>query len=87
PRRAVAHTRRGGRLTGRRAWWLHRARHLRRLPSAERRVRVLVDWVLGGVFSREVVSLGAMEHPRSAFEGGFGPGPGRPSDAGPDAPR
>ncbi|MFF7453432.1 NAD(P)/FAD-dependent oxidoreductase [Kitasatospora sp. NPDC008115] len=56
--RAVAHTRRGGRLTGRRAWWLHRARHLRRLPSAERRVRVLTDWVLAGLFSREVVPLG-----------------------------
>ncbi|MFE6056928.1 NAD(P)/FAD-dependent oxidoreductase [Kitasatospora sp. NPDC056446] len=87
PHRAVAHTRRGGKLTGRRAWWLHRARHLRRLPSAERRVRVLMDWVLGGVFSREVVSLGAMEHPRSTFEEGFGSRPGRPSEPGPDAPR
>lgn len=81
--RAVAHTRRGARLTGRRAWWLHRARHLRRLPSTERRVRVLMDWVLGGVFSREVVSLGAAEHPRSEFEAGFGRGP----EGGPDAPR
>ncbi|MEV7020838.1 FAD-dependent oxidoreductase [Kitasatospora sp. NPDC093558] len=81
-RRAVAHTRRGGRLTGRRAWWLHRARHLRRLPSADRRVRVLMDWVLGGLFSREVVSLGTLEHPRSEFEAGFGPRPER----GPDAP-
>ncbi|MFF2039344.1 NAD(P)/FAD-dependent oxidoreductase [Kitasatospora sp. NPDC058170] len=69
--RAVAHTRRGGRITGRRAWWLHRARHLRRLPSADRRVRVLMDWVLGGLFSREVVSLGTLEHPRSEFEAGF----------------
>ncbi|AUG79041.1 NADH dehydrogenase [Kitasatospora sp. MMS16-BH015] len=72
-RRAVAHTRRGGQLTGRRAWWLHRARHLRRLPSAERRVRVLTDWLLGGLFKREVVSLGAVEHPRSEFEAGFPP--------------
>ncbi|MEU1507110.1 FAD-dependent oxidoreductase [Kitasatospora sp. NPDC005748] len=72
--RAVAHTSGGGRLTGRRAWWLHRARHLRRLPSADRRVRVLMDWVLGGLFSREVVSLGTVEHPRSEFEAGFGKG-------------
>ncbi|WP_254802016.1 NAD(P)/FAD-dependent oxidoreductase [Kitasatospora sp. SUK 42] len=86
-RRAVAHTRRGGRLTGRRAWWLHRARHLWRLPSAERRVRVLMDWVFGGVFSRETVSLGAMEHPRTTFEDGFDPGSGRPPGAGPEAPR
>ena len=85
--RAVAHTRRGGRLTGRRAWWLHRARHLRRLPSAERRVRVLTDWVLLGVFSREVVSLGTMVHPRSTLEGGFDSGTGRPAGAEPEAPQ
>ncbi|MEE1822843.1 FAD-dependent oxidoreductase [Streptomyces sp. BE20] len=64
--RAVAHTRRGGRLTGRRAWWLHRARHLRRLPSGDRRVRVLMDWALAGLFSREVVSLGKPEQPEFA---------------------
>jgi len=68
--RGVAHTRRG-QLTGRRAWWLHRARHLRRLPSLDRRVRVLTGWLLGGLFSREVVSLGSVEHPRSEFEAGF----------------
>lgn len=70
-RRAVAHTRRGTRLTGRRAWWLHRARQLRRLPSADRRVRVLMDWLFGGLFHREVVSIGAIEHPRAEFESGF----------------
>ncbi len=69
--RGVAHTRRGGQLTGRRAWWLHRARHLRRLPSFDRRVRVLTDWLLAGLFNREVVSLGSVEHPRSEFEAGF----------------
>ncbi|WP_354645008.1 NAD(P)/FAD-dependent oxidoreductase [Kitasatospora camelliae] len=74
--RAVAHTRRG-QLTGRRAWWLHRARHLRRLPSLERRVRVLTDWLLGGVFSREVVSLGTVENPRAEFESGFESGSDR----------
>ncbi|GAA2798297.1 MULTISPECIES: NAD(P)/FAD-dependent oxidoreductase [Kitasatospora] len=85
--RAVAHTRRGGRLTGRRAWWLHRARHLRRLPSGDRKVRVLMDWLLGGVFSREVVSLGTLEHPRAEFEAGFGTGPSPRSGrgAGPEA--
>ncbi|MGK4582392.1 NAD(P)/FAD-dependent oxidoreductase [Kitasatospora sp. HPMI-4] len=68
--RGVAHTRRGH-LTGRRAWWLHRARHLQRLPSLDRRVRVLTDWLLGGLFNREVVSLGSVEHPRAEFEAGF----------------
>ncbi|MER8183545.1 FAD-dependent oxidoreductase [Kitasatospora sp. NPDC094015] len=68
--RAVAHTRRG-QLTGRRAWWLHRARHLRRMPSTERRVRILADWLLAAMFRREVVSLGSVEHPRAEFEAGF----------------
>ncbi|WP_371480115.1 NAD(P)/FAD-dependent oxidoreductase [Kitasatospora sp. NBC_00315] len=68
--RGVADTRRG-RITGRRAWLLHRARHLRRLPTADRRVRVLTDWLLAGLFTREVVSLGTVEHPRSEFEAGF----------------
>ncbi|MGW4898359.1 NAD(P)/FAD-dependent oxidoreductase [Kitasatospora sp. NPDC004240] len=72
--RAVAHTRRGGRLTGRRAWWVHRARHLRGLPSNDRRVRVLMDWLLGGFFSREVVSLGAPERPKEGTPTPGGPG-------------
>jgi NADH dehydrogenase len=66
-RRAVAHTR-GRSLTGRRAWLLHRARTLRRLPSSDRRIRILADWVLGSVFSREMVSLGSVEHPRAEFQ-------------------
>nr|WP_030464516.1 FAD-dependent oxidoreductase [Kitasatospora sp. NRRL B-11411] len=74
--RAVAHTRRGTRLTGRRAWWLHRARQLRRLPTRERRIRVLMDWLFGGLFQREVVALGTIEHPRAEFESGFTTGPG-----------
>ncbi|MFI9270290.1 NAD(P)/FAD-dependent oxidoreductase [Kitasatospora sp. NPDC052896] len=66
-RRGVAH-RDGRSLSGRRAWLLHRARTLRGLPSPDRRVRVLADWVLGAVFAREAVSLGALEHPRAEFE-------------------
>ncbi|MFE0464947.1 NAD(P)/FAD-dependent oxidoreductase [Kitasatospora sp. NPDC058965] len=66
-RRAVAHTR-GRSLTGRRAWLLHRARTLRRLPSTDRRVRILADWLLGSLFSREMVSLGSVEHPRAEFQ-------------------
>ncbi|WP_245983923.1 NAD(P)/FAD-dependent oxidoreductase [Streptomyces tateyamensis] len=69
--RAVAHT--GGRSrTGRRAWLLHRARTLRRLPSTDRRIRVLADWLLGALFSREVASLAAVEHPRAEFRAAVG---------------
>lgn len=69
--RAVAHTRKGS-LTGRRAWLLHRARTLRGLPSSDRRVRVLADWLLGGLFAREAVSLASVEHPRAEFEAAAG---------------
>ncbi|MCX4747425.1 FAD-dependent oxidoreductase [Kitasatospora sp. NBC_01287] len=70
-RRAVAHTRKGS-LTGRRAWLLHRARTLRGLPSPDRRVRVLADWLLGALFTREAVSLASVEHPRAEFEAAAG---------------
>lgn len=69
--RGVAHTRKRS-LTGRRAWLLHRARTLRRLPSPDRRVRILADWILSGLFTREVVSLGSLEHPRAEFEAAAG---------------
>ncbi|TWF98512.1 NADH dehydrogenase [Kitasatospora viridis] len=70
-RSAVAQ-RRGRSLTGRRAWLLHRARTLRRLPSGDRRVRVLADWVLGGLFAREPVSLASVEDPRAEFRAAAG---------------
>ncbi len=75
--RGVAHTRRRS-LTGRRAWLLHRARTLRRLPSPDRRVRILADWILSGLFTREIVSLGSLEHPRAEFEAAAGSPDGAP---------
>jgi NADH dehydrogenase len=62
-RGAVAHAG-GRRLTGRRATLVHRVRTLRRVPGADRRARILADWVLGGLFTREAVALeppGALE--------------------------
>lgn len=45
-------------------------------PTRERRIRVLTDWLFGGLFQREIVSLGTIEHPRAEFESGFTSGPG-----------
>jgi NADH dehydrogenase len=50
------------------AWLLHRAYHLSRMPTANRKARVLAEWVLSGLFKREIVSLGSLEHPRAEFE-------------------
>jgi NADH dehydrogenase len=46
------------------AWLIHRAYHLSRVPTVNRKARVLAEWVLSGLFSREIVSLGSLEHPR-----------------------
>ncbi|MGP2441442.1 NAD(P)/FAD-dependent oxidoreductase [Streptomyces sp. JW3] len=50
------------------AWFLHRAYHLSRVPTVNRKARVLAEWVLSGLFRREIVSLGSLEHPRAEFE-------------------
>ncbi|MFC1418539.1 NAD(P)/FAD-dependent oxidoreductase [Streptacidiphilus cavernicola] len=59
---------RGRALHGRPAWLLHRAVHLRRVPTLDRKARVLADWFLAGVLKREIVSMGALEQPRAGFE-------------------
>ncbi|CQR63237.1 NAD(P)/FAD-dependent oxidoreductase [Streptomyces leeuwenhoekii] len=63
----VAHVR-GRKLKGFPAWVLHRAYHLSRMPTANRKARVLAEWTLSGFFAREIVSLGSLEHPRVEFE-------------------
>ncbi|MCM3265901.1 MULTISPECIES: NAD(P)/FAD-dependent oxidoreductase [Streptomyces] len=59
---------RGHRLSGYPAWFLHRAYHLSRVPTVNRKARVLAEWTLAGLFRREIVSLGSLEHPRAEFE-------------------
>ncbi|WP_370070621.1 NAD(P)/FAD-dependent oxidoreductase [Streptacidiphilus sp. MAP5-3] len=55
-------------LHGRSAWLLHRAVHLRRVPTWERKARVMSDWLLASLTGREIVSLGELEEPRAGFE-------------------
>ncbi|WP_345620493.1 NAD(P)/FAD-dependent oxidoreductase [Streptomyces ziwulingensis] len=58
----------GRRLKGYPAWFMHRAYHLSRVPTFNRKARVLAEWTLSGLFKREIVSLGSLEHPRAEFE-------------------
>ncbi|PZS31383.1 MAG: NADH dehydrogenase FAD-containing subunit [Pseudonocardiales bacterium] len=58
----------GIRLRGIVAWFMHRTYHLSRIPTFNRKVRVLADWTGALVFRREVVSLGQLQTPRSEFE-------------------
>ncbi|WP_433891415.1 NAD(P)/FAD-dependent oxidoreductase [Streptomyces sp. CA-111067] len=78
----------GRKFKGYPAWLMHRAYHLSRVPTFNRKAKVLAEWVLAGLFKREIVSLGSLEHPRAEFElaaGGEGPDrrPGGGTDEGP----
>ncbi|MER7497747.1 NAD(P)/FAD-dependent oxidoreductase [Streptomyces pharetrae] len=65
--KGVAHVY-GRKLKGYPAWFMHRAYHLSRVPTFNRKARVLAEWGLAGLFKREIVSLGSLEHPRAEFE-------------------
>ncbi|KUO08830.1 NAD(P)/FAD-dependent oxidoreductase [Streptomyces sp. DSM 15324] len=74
----------GRKLKGYPAWFMHRAYHLSRVPTFNRKARVLAEWILAGLFKREIVSLGSLEHPRAEFELAAG---GKPSDESSDDPK
>ena len=80
--KGVAHVY-GRKLKGYPAWLMHRVYHLSRVPTFNRKARVLAEWTLAGLFKREIVSLGSLEHPRAEFSLAAG-GPGR--NAGPGKP-
>ena len=50
------------------AWLMHRGYHVLAVPTWERKIRVLVMWVLSFVLGRDIVSLEQTRHPRDAFE-------------------
>ncbi|GII05402.1 NAD(P)/FAD-dependent oxidoreductase [Planobispora takensis] len=58
----------GVKLRGFPAWFMHRTYHLSRVPTFNRKVRVLIDWTLALFFRREITSLGQLAHPRQEFE-------------------
>ena len=58
----------GIRLRGFPAWWMHRTYHVSRMPTLNRKVRVIADWTGALLLRREVVSLGQLQQPRSEFE-------------------
>ena len=57
----------GIKLRGFPAWIMHRTYHVSRIPSWNRRLRVVVDWTLALLLKREVVSLGELHEPREPF--------------------
>ncbi|MEV7013933.1 NAD(P)/FAD-dependent oxidoreductase [Streptosporangium sp. NPDC051022] len=58
----------GHKVHGLPAWFMHRTYHLSRVPTLNKKVRVLVDWTLALFFRRNIVSLGQLTDPRKEFE-------------------
>jgi NADH:ubiquinone reductase (H+-translocating) len=57
----------GIKLKGLSAWFMHRTYHMSRIPSFNRKVRVVADWTLALLLKREVISLGQLHEPREEF--------------------
>ncbi|HKN99909.1 MAG TPA: NAD(P)/FAD-dependent oxidoreductase [Pseudonocardiaceae bacterium] len=49
------------------AWLMHRAYHVSRMPTLNRKVRIQLDWLVTSLFRREVVSLGQINDPKADF--------------------
>jgi NADH:ubiquinone reductase (H+-translocating) len=57
----------GVKLRGFPAWFMHRTYHVSRVPTFNRKVRVILDWTLALFFRRDIVSLGSLQRPREEF--------------------
>ena len=57
----------GVKLRGFPAWFMHRTYHVSRVPTLNRKIRVVLDWTLALFFKRDVVSLGSLQRPREEF--------------------
>jgi NADH:ubiquinone reductase (H+-translocating) len=50
------------------AWFMHRTYHVSRMPTFNRKLRIIIDWTLAFLFKREVVSMGQIQNPKADFE-------------------
>ena len=66
----------GIKLKGPIAWFMHRTYHVSRVPTFNRKSRVIVDWTMALFFKREIVSLWSMHEPFHEFQEAA-----KPSDA------
>jgi NADH dehydrogenase len=71
----------GIKLKGYPAWFMHRTYHMSRVPTINRKIRVIADWTLALFLRREVVSLGQLHDPRESFEQAGAPRVGGPSSS------
>jgi NADH dehydrogenase len=74
----------GVKLKGWPAWFMHRGYHVSRVPTFNRKARVVADWALASVFRREVIALGQLQDPRREFV--FAANTGQPGHLPPPQP-
>jgi NADH dehydrogenase len=65
----------GVKLRGPLAWFMHRTYHVSRMPTFNRKIRIISDWTQALLFRREVVSLEQIHEPRAEFSRAIGPTP------------
>ena len=63
----------GIKLKGVPAWFMHRTYHMSRVPTLNRKMRVIADWTLALFFKREIVSLWSMHEPFNEFQAAAAP--------------
>ncbi|MDN5857764.1 MAG: NAD(P)/FAD-dependent oxidoreductase [Pseudonocardia sp.] len=64
----------GIKMRGPIAWFLHRTYHVSRMPTWNRRIRIVFDWTGALFLGREVISLGQINEPRADFSRVVGAG-------------
>ena len=62
----------GVKLRGIVAWFMHRTYHLSRMPTFNRKFRILSDWTEALLFRREVVALEQIQDPKAEFSRAIG---------------
>jgi NADH:quinone reductase (non-electrogenic) len=82
----------GVKLRGPVAWFMHRTYHVSRMPTWNRRIRIVFDWTGALFLGREVVDLGQIMDPKAEFSRVAGPGkqtaaPAKATESVPTAPK
>ena len=57
----------GQNLRGFTAWTAHRGYHVYAMPTFNRKVRIMMDWLAAVVFRRDLASFGSVAAPGAAF--------------------
>ena len=66
------------------AWLMHRGYHGLAMPTFERKVRVIWNWILSVLMGRDIAELMDLDQPRAAFRAAAAPAPKAAAAPGPE---